>query len=72
MSQLSTLTMLFLAPLKPSEILPSPSSMVPFRRDVDFVDRENLHKYGTLLEQVEQRCAAAASRVALVGIGGTG
>ena len=48
------------------ETPPSPLSTVPFRRDDDFVDR------GTLLEQIAQKCAAPASRVALVGMGGVG
>jgi coenzyme F420-reducing hydrogenase gamma subunit len=48
------------------ETPPQPSCFVPFRRDPDFVDR------GTLLDQVRERCAAPASRVALVGLGGVG
>ncbi|KAF2022630.1 hypothetical protein EK21DRAFT_15134, partial [Setomelanomma holmii] len=36
------------------------------RRDPDFVD------CGTLLDQIRERCAAPASRVALVGLGGVG
>ncbi|KAJ6201932.1 hypothetical protein J3E72DRAFT_410375 [Bipolaris maydis] len=43
-----------------------PSCFVPFPRDPDFVDR------GTLLDQIRQRCAAPASRVALVGLGDVG
>ncbi|OAL46892.1 TPR-like protein [Pyrenochaeta sp. DS3sAY3a] len=54
-----------LAPERP-ETPPRPSCFVPFRRDPDFVDR------GTLLGQIGQRCAAPASRVALVGLGGVG
>jgi hypothetical protein len=54
---------LLVAPLQQSEILPSPSSTVPFRRDIDFVDRRILHDRGTLLEQIEQQCAAPAARV---------
>jgi hypothetical protein len=50
---------------------PSPSSTVPFRRDADFVDRR-ASQDRTLLEQIEQQCAAPAARVALVGIGGAG
>jgi N-terminal domain on NACHT_NTPase and P-loop NTPases len=50
----------------------SPSSTVPFRRDVDFVDRETSHDSKTLLERIEQQCKPAGSRVALVGIGGAG
>jgi hypothetical protein len=48
------------------ETSPRPSCFVPFRRDADFVDR------GTLLDQIRERCAAPASRVALVGLGGVG
>jgi hypothetical protein len=44
---------------------------MPFRRDVDFVDRR-ASQDRTLLEQLEQKCAAPAARVALVGIGGAG
>jgi len=43
-----------------------PSCFVPFRRDADFIGR------GTLLDQIRERCAAPASRVALVGLGGVG
>ncbi|RYN15542.1 hypothetical protein AA0112_g12738, partial [Alternaria arborescens] len=53
------------APERP-ETPPQPSCFVPFRRDPDFVDR------GTLLDQIRERCAAPASRVALVGLGGVG
>ncbi|KAB2109475.1 hypothetical protein AG0111_0g2147 [Alternaria gaisen] len=48
------------------ETPPQRSCFVPFRRDPDFVDR------GTLLDQIRERCAAPASRVALVGLGGVG
>jgi hypothetical protein len=48
------------------ETPPQPSCFVPFRRDPDFVD------HGTLLDQIRDRCAAPASRVALVGLGGVG
>jgi hypothetical protein len=48
------------------ETLPQPSCFVPFRRDPDFVAR------ATLLDQIRERCAAPASRVALVGLGGVG
>jgi hypothetical protein len=48
------------------ETPPQPSCFVPFRRDADFVD------HGTLLDQIHERCAAPASRVALVGLGGVG
>ncbi|KAF2022819.1 hypothetical protein EK21DRAFT_119353 [Setomelanomma holmii] len=48
------------------ETPPQPSCFVPFRRDSDFVER------GTLLDRLRERCAAPASRVALVGLGGVG
>jgi len=44
---------------------PIPSSMVPFRRDRDFVHRE-------ILSEIQTRCSQPASRVALVGLGGVG
>ncbi|CAN9251533.1 unnamed protein product [Alternaria alternata] len=56
----------FHVPAERPETPPQPSCFVPFRRDPDFVDR------GTLLDQIRQRCAAPASRVALVGLGGVG
>ncbi|RHZ73115.1 hypothetical protein CDV55_108323 [Aspergillus turcosus] len=48
------------------ETPPSPLSTVPFRRDPDFVER------GTLLDQIQEKCLAPASRIALVGLGGVG
>ena len=72
MSYFATLTAIPLALLEQLETLPSPSFTVPFRRDVDFVDRRASQDHGTLLEQIEQRCAVPAARVALVGIGGAG
>jgi hypothetical protein len=60
----TVLTALFCA--ERPETPPQPSCFVPFRRDPDFVDR------GTLLDQIRERCAAPASRVALVGLGGVG
>jgi hypothetical protein len=66
------LTRQLTAPVQQSEILLSPSSTVPFRRDADFVERKISHDRGTLLEQIEQQCSAPAARVALVGIGGAG
>ena len=51
---------------RPETPPPPPSCFVPFRRDADFVDR------GMLLDQIRERCAAPASRVALVGLGGWG
>ena len=71
-SPLTMLTPLRPAPIEQPETSPSPSSTVPFRRDVDFVDRRRLSGCKTLLEHIEDRCRAAASRVALVGFGGAG
>ncbi|OAG08426.1 uncharacterized protein CC84DRAFT_1203804 [Paraphaeosphaeria sporulosa] len=48
------------------EAPPAPFCAIPFRRDPDFVDR------GTLLDQVREKCAAPASCIALVGLGGVG
>ncbi|RLM02013.1 hypothetical protein CFD26_109123 [Aspergillus turcosus] len=48
------------------ETPPSPLSNVPFRRDPDFVER------GTLLDRIQEKCLAPASRIALVGLGGVG
>ncbi|RYN15545.1 hypothetical protein AA0112_g12741 [Alternaria arborescens] len=56
----------FQVPAERPETPPQPACFVPFRRDPDFVDR------GTLLDQIRERCAAPASRVALVGLGGVG
>lgn len=53
-------------------ISPSPSSTVPFRPDVDFVDRRASQNGRTLLDQIKQQCTAPAARVALVGMGGAG
>ncbi|KAI1116993.1 P-loop containing nucleoside triphosphate hydrolase protein [Nemania sp. NC0429] len=48
------------------ETPPKPSFNVPFRRDVDFVERK------TVLDQIHQTCLHPASRVALLGLGGVG
>jgi hypothetical protein len=40
--------------------------MIHFARDADFVER------GTILDQVEQICAAPDAWAALVGLGGVG
>jgi hypothetical protein len=45
---------------------PKPSSNVPFRKDVDYVDR------GDILTRVDGRCSQPAGRAALVGFGGFG
>jgi hypothetical protein len=48
------------------EVPQSPSSTVPFGPDSDFINR------GSLLDQVHEKCAAPAGRIALVGVGGVG
>lgn len=48
------------------DIPPKPASTVPFRRDLDFVDR------GDILSRIEEGCSQPAGRVALVGLGGVG
>ncbi|KAF2022695.1 hypothetical protein EK21DRAFT_40181, partial [Setomelanomma holmii] len=58
-------TAFHLPPERP-ETPPSPSIVIPFARDDDFVER------GTTLDRVEQICAAPDSRAALVGLGGVG
>jgi hypothetical protein len=41
-------------------------SIIPFKRDPDFVEPEGL------LDQIYQKCTVPGSWTALVGIGGTG
>ncbi|KAI0103841.1 P-loop containing nucleoside triphosphate hydrolase protein [Nemania sp. FL0031] len=53
------------APERP-ETPPEPSFTIPFRRDVDFVERE------AILERLHKACLEPASRAALVGLGGVG
>lgn len=48
------------------ETPPTPSSMVPFRSDPDFIARQ------TLLDQLHRKCAIPAARTAIVGLGGVG
>ncbi|KAK7182331.1 kinesin light chain [Paraphaeosphaeria sporulosa] len=48
------------------ETPPYPSIVIPFCRDVDFVER------GSTLDQLQQRCAEPNARAALVGLGGVG
>jgi hypothetical protein len=45
---------------------PSPSIMIPFGRDEDFIERQ------ALLNQISQNCGRPGSRTALVGLGGVG
>ncbi|PQE18243.1 hypothetical protein CJF30_00010977 [Rutstroemia sp. NJR-2017a BBW] len=56
----------FHAPPERLETPPNPSIVIPFSRDTDFVDR------GTILDQIDQKCAISGSRIALVGLGGVG
>ncbi|KAF7509983.1 hypothetical protein GJ744_007297 [Endocarpon pusillum] len=44
---------------------PSPSAIIPFRRDRDFVERK-------VLNDVWQRACQPAARIGLVGLGGVG
>ncbi|KAF2873795.1 hypothetical protein BDV95DRAFT_605272 [Massariosphaeria phaeospora] len=48
------------------ETPPNPSAIIPIGRDPDFIEP------GTILEQIDQKCAAPGSRTALVGLGGVG
>ncbi|KAH8779131.1 P-loop containing nucleoside triphosphate hydrolase protein [Hyaloscypha sp. PMI_1271] len=54
------------APPERPETPPNPSIIIPFSRDADFVER------GTILDQIDQKCAVLGSRTALVGLGGVG
>jgi hypothetical protein len=65
-SALTSAALTILCHLDRPETPPQPSCFVPFRRDLDFVDR------GTLLDQLRERCAAPAACVALVGLGRVG
>jgi hypothetical protein len=56
----------FHAPANRPETPPQPACFVPYRRDPDFVDR------AMLLDEIDKRLSAPASRVALVGLGGVG
>ena len=51
--------------IEASRAKPNPSSTVPFRRDLDFVDSD-------ILAEVDEICSKPASRAALVGLGGVG
>ncbi|KAJ3495977.1 hypothetical protein NLG97_g3008 [Lecanicillium saksenae] len=48
------------------ESTPTPYSLIPFSRDLDFVTR------GNILNQIAQRCSQPGGRAALVGLGGVG
>ena len=48
------------------ETPPQPFALIPFCRDPDFVNREDI------VDQIHQRCSEPAARVALVGLGGVG
>lgn len=50
----------------PPSTPPIPSSTVPFPRDPDYVDRQEL------LERVSAKCSISGSRTVLVGLGGVG
>ncbi|GAB7345583.1 hypothetical protein MBLNU457_3885t2 [Dothideomycetes sp. NU457] len=50
---------------EPPEIAPLPCALLPFERDPDFVDREELG-------QLEEKLSAGGAKVALSGLGGVG
>lgn len=52
--------------LERPETPPAPLSIIPFRRDPDFVDR------GTLLDQIHEKGSVPGARIALTGLGGVG
>jgi hypothetical protein len=52
--------------LERRETPPPPSIVIPFERDNSFVER------GTILGDIERRCAGPDSWTALVGLGGVG
>jgi hypothetical protein len=54
------------------ETPPSPSIVIPFSRDADFIDRVTAVDQGTLLDQINQKHTRPGSRAALVGLGGAG
>ncbi|KAF4631476.1 hypothetical protein G7Y89_g6649 [Cudoniella acicularis] len=54
------------APPERLETPPNPSIVIPFSRDIDFVER------GIILDQIHQKYAVLGSRTALVGLGGVG
>ena len=49
-----------------SKIVHKPFFSVPFKRDEDFVDRDDI------LARIDHKCSQSAGRVALVGLGGIG
>ncbi|KAK8120244.1 hypothetical protein PG999_004364 [Apiospora kogelbergensis] len=54
------------APQERPETPPNPSSIIPFGRDNDFIQR------GDILDRIYQVCAITGTRIALVGLGGVG
>lgn len=61
-----------MAYIERQETPPSPSIVIPFSRDADFVDRVTAVDQGTLLDQINQKRSRPGSRAALVGLGGAG
>jgi hypothetical protein len=53
-------------PLDIPSVVPQPFSTVPFRRDDDFVDRDDN------LARIDEKCSQPAARLALIGLGGVG
>ncbi|KEY70103.1 hypothetical protein S7711_10298, partial [Stachybotrys chartarum IBT 7711] len=68
----------FHAPQERAETPPCPSIVIPFSRDLDFVDRGVTLEQGatvdqgTIADHVIQKCRRSGSRTALVGLGGVG
>jgi hypothetical protein len=54
------------SPTERPETPRKPSAVIPFSRDIDFVER------GTILDHIHRTCIAPGSRAALVGLGGVG
>ncbi|KAH9203201.1 putative kinesin [Leptodontidium sp. 2 PMI_412] len=52
-------------PAERPETPPNPSIVIPFSRDIDFVER-------AIFDQIHQKCVVLGSRTALVGLGGVG
>jgi hypothetical protein len=53
-------------PAEQQKTPPSPSAVIPFRRDPGFIEQ------GNILDQIHHKCGKPGSRTALVGLGGVG
>ncbi|KFA56252.1 hypothetical protein S40293_00202 [Stachybotrys chartarum IBT 40293] len=54
------------------ETPPCPAVVIPFSRDLDFVNRQAAVDQGTIIDQIIQKCSQPDSWTALVGLGGVG